>query len=180
MSLLDLDQPAIVIEPLNAYRVKEEIPLNYGEFKTPIGEVEIMQEGNDISLVSYGSTLNIVYQVAKEIRKVGIECEVIDLQALIPFDISKNIVESIKKTNRVLFVDEDVPGGATAYMLQKVIEEQKAYYFLDSEPKTLSAKPHRPAYGEDGDYFSKPNVDDVFDMVYKMMNEVNPNKFPSI
>ena len=179
-SLLDLDQPAIVIEPLNAYRVKEEIPLNYGEFKTPIGEVEIMQEGNDISLVSYGSTLNIVYQVAKEIRKVGIECEVIDLQALIPFDISKNIVESIKKTNRLLIIDEDVPGGASSYILQELLQNQNCYQFLDSEPKLLTAKEHRPPYGSDGDYISKPSFEDIFDEIYNIMNESDPNKFKKL
>ena len=179
-SLLDLDQPAIVIEPLNAYRVKEEIPLNYGEFKTPIGEVEIMQKGNDISLVSYGSTLNIVYQVAKEIRKVGIECEVIDLQALIPFDISKNIVESIKKTNRLLIIDEDVPGGASSYILQELLQNQNCYQFLDSEPKLLTAKEHRPPYGSDGDYISKPSFEDIFDEIYNIMNESDPNKFKKL
>ena len=179
-SLLELDQPAIVIEPLNAYRVKEETPLNYGEFKTPIGEIEIMQEGNDITLVSYGSTLNIVYQVAKEIKKLDIECEVIDLQTLIPFDISKNIVESIKKTNRLLIIDEDVPGGASSYILQELLKNQNCYQFLDSEPKLLTAKEHRPPYGSDGDYISKPSFEDIFDEIYNIMNESNPNKFKKL
>ena len=179
-TLLSSDEPGILIECLNGYRLKEKMPNNIGEFKTPIGIPEVTRKGTDITIVTYGSTWRIVEKAAKELSKLGVEAEIIDVQSLLPFDINDLIVESIKKTNRVLFVDEDVPGGATAYMLQKVIEEQKAYYFLDSEPKTLSAKPHRPAYGEDGDYFSKPNVDDVFDMVYKMMNEVNPNKFPSI
>ena len=179
-SLLELDQPAIVIEPLNAYRVKEETPLNYGEFKTPIGEVEIMQEGNDITLVSYGSTLNIVYQVAKEIKKLDIECEVIDLQTLIPFDISKNIVESIKKTNRLLIIDEDVPGGASSYILQELLKNQNCYQFLDSEPKLLTAKEHRPPYGSDGDYISKPSFEDIFDEIYNIMNESDPNKFKKL
>ena len=179
-SLLELDQPAIVIEPLNAYRVKEETPLNYGEFKTPIGEIEIMQEGNDITLVSYGSTLNIVYQVAKEIKKLDIECEVIDLQTLIPFDISKNIVESIKKTNRLLIIDEDVPGGASSYILQELLNNQNCYQFLDSEPKLLTAKEHRPPYGSDGDYISKPSFEDIFDEIYNIMNESDPNKFKKL
>ena len=179
-SLLELDQPAIVIEPLNAYRVKEETPLNYGEFKTPIGEIEIMQEGNDITLVSYGSTLNIVYQVAKEIKKLDIECEVIDLQTLIPFDISKNIVESIKKTNRLLIIDEDVPGGASSYILQELLKNQNCYQFLDSEPKLLTAKEHRPPYGSDGDYISKPSFEDIFDEIYNIMNESDPNKFKKL
>ena len=179
-TLLSSDEPGILIECLNGYRLKEKMPNNIGEFKTPIGIPEVTRKGTDITIVTYGSTWRIVEKAAKELSKLGVEAEIIDVQSLLPFDINNLIVDSIKKTNRVLFVDEDVPGGATAYMLQKVIEEQKAYYFLDSEPKTLSAKPHRPAYGEDGDYFSKPNVDDVFDMVYKMMNEVNPNKFPSI
>jgi len=179
-SLLELDQPAIVIEPLNAYRVKEETPLNYGEFKTPLGEVEIMQEGNDITLVSYGSTLNIVYQVAKEIKKLDIECEVIDLQTLIPFDISKNIVESIKKTNRLLIIDEDVPGGASSYILQELLKNQNCYQFLDSEPKLLTAKEHRPPYGSDGDYISKPSFEDIFDEIYNIMNESDPNKFKKL
>ena len=179
-SLLELDQPAIVIEPLNAYRVKEETPLNYGEFKTPIGEVEIMQEGNDITLVSYGSTLNIVYQVAKEIKKLDIECEVIDLQTLIPFDISKNVVKSIKKTNRLLIIDEDVPGGASSYILQELLKNQNCYQFLDSEPKLLTAKEHRPPYGSDGDYISKPSFEDIFDEIYNIMNESDPNKFKKL
>ena len=179
-TLLSSDEPGILIECLNGYRLKEKMPNNIGEFKTPIGIPEVTRKGTDITIVTYGSTWRIVEKAAKELSKLGIETEIIDVQSLLPFDINHLIVDSIKKTNRILFVDEDVPGGATAYMLQKVIEEQKAYYFLDSEPKTLSAKPHRPAYGEDGDYFSKPNIDDVFDMVYKMMHEVNPNKFPSI
>ena len=146
-SLLKIDQPAIVIEPLNAYRVKEEVPLNYGEFKTPIGEVEVIEEGNDITLVSYGSTLNIVHEVIKEIKKLGIECELIDLQSLIPFDISKNIIKSIKKTSRLLIIDEDVPGGASSYILQELLNNQNCYQFLDSEPGLLTAKEHRPPYG---------------------------------
>ena len=176
-SLLEIDQPAVVIEPLNAYRVKEEIPLNYGEFKTEIGEVEITQEGTDITLLSYGSTFNILNQVAREIKNYGISCEVIDAQSLIPFDISKNISKSIQKTNRLLIIDEDVPGGASSYMLQELLNKQNIYQYLDSEPRMLTAKDHRPAYGSDGDYISKPSFEDIFEEIYSIMRESDPNKF---
>ena len=176
-SLLEIDQPAVVIEPLNAYRVKEEIPINYGEFKTEIGEVEITQEGTDITLLSYGSTFNIVNQVAREIKNYGISCEVIDAQSLIPFDISKNISESIQKTNRLLIIDEDVPGGASSYMLQELLNKQNIYQYLDSEPRMLTAKDHRPPYGSDGDYISKPSFEDIFEEIYSIMRESDPNKF---
>ena len=179
-SLLEIDQPAIVIEPLNAYRVKEEVPLNYGEFKTPIGEVEVIEEGNDITLVSYGSTLNIVHEVVKEIKKLDIECELIDVQSLIPFDISKNIIKSIKKTSRLLIIDEDVPGGASSYILQELLNNQNCYQFLDSEPKLLTAKEHRPPYGSDGDYASKPSFEDIFDEIYNIMRESDPKKFKKL
>ena len=179
-SLLEIDQPAIVIEPLNAYRVKEEVPLNYGEFKTPIGEVEVIEEGNDITLVSYGSTLNIVHEVVKEIKKLDIECELIDVQSLIPFDISKNIIKSIKKTSRLLIIDEDVPGGASSYILQELLNNQNCYQFLDSEPKLLTAKEHRPPYGSDGDYASKPSFEDIFDEIYNIMRESDPNRFKKL
>ena len=179
-SLLECDEPALVIECLNGYRLKEKMPLNYGEFKTPIGVVETMREGSDITLVSYGSTLRIVQQAAKELDEVGIDCEVIDLQSLLPFDVKHDLVKSIAKTNRLLIIDEDVPGGASAYILQQIIEQQDGYNYLDSKPETLTAKAHRPAYGTDGDYFSKPSTEDVFEKVYAMMNEVNPSKFPSL
>ena len=179
-SLLEIDQPAIVIEPLNAYRVKEEVPLNYGEFKTPIGEVEVIEEGNDITLVSYGSTLNIVHEVVKEIKKLDIECELIDVQSLIPFDISKNIIKSIKKTSRLLIIDEDVPGGASSYILQELLNNQNCYQFLDSEPKLLTAKEHRPPYGSDGDYASKPSFEDIFDEIYNIMRESDPKNFKKL
>ena len=179
-SLLEIDQPAIVIEPLNAYRVKEEVPLNYGEFKTPIGEVEVIKEGNDITLVSYGSTLNIVHEVVKEIKKLDIDCELIDVQSLIPFDISKNIIKSIKKTSRLLIIDEDVPGGASSYILQELLNNQNCYQFLDSEPKLLTAKEHRPPYGSDGDYASKPSFEDIFDEIYNIMRESDPNRFKKL
>ena len=176
-SLLDLDQPAVVIEPLNGYRTKEELPINYGEFKTPIGEIEVMREGSDITLVSYGSTLNIVISVAEEIEKYGISCEVIDVQSLLPFDIKKEISNSIIKTNRLLIIDEDMPGGASTYILQELLENQDIYRHLDSEPSLLTAKDHRPPYGSDGDYISKPSFEDIFEEIYAIMREANPNKF---
>nr|WP_314897066.1 thiamine pyrophosphate-dependent enzyme [uncultured Flavobacterium sp.] len=179
-SLLECDEPALVIECLNGYRLKEKMPLNYGEFKTPIGVIETLKEGTDITLVSYGSTLRLVQQAAKELLEVGIDCEIIDLQSLLPFDVNQDVVKSIAKTNRLLVIDEDVPGGASAYILQQIIEQQDAYNYLDSKPQTLTAKAHRPAYGTDGDYFSKPSTEDIFEKVYGMMNEVNPSKFPNL
>jgi pyruvate/2-oxoglutarate/acetoin dehydrogenase E1 component len=179
-TLLQSDDPAIVVECLNGYRLKEKMPSNLSLIRTPIGISEITKEGTDITIVTYGSTWRIVSAAAQELQKIYISCEVIDVQSLLPFDVNHAIVESIKKTNKVLFVDEDVSSGATAYMMQKVIEEQKAYFHLDCQPQTLSAKDHRPAYGEDGDYFSKPNGDDVFDKVYAIMNEYNPSKFSKI
>ena len=179
-TLLVSDEPAIVIECLNGYRLKEKQPSNLGEFTTPVGIPEITKEGSDITLVTYGSTWKLVSKAAKELEKVEISCEVIDVQSLLPFDIKHSIVESLKKTNKVVFIDEDVSAGATAYMMQKVLEEQKGYFYLDSEPKTISAKDHRPAYGEDGDYFSKPNTDDIFETVYAIMHDHNPTKYPSL
>ena len=179
-TLLECDEPALVIECLNGYRLKEKAPTNYGEFKTPIGVIETIKEGSDITLVSYGSTLRLVEQAAKELLEVGIDCEVIDLQSLLPFDINKDLVKSIIKTNRLLVIDEDVPGGASAYILQQIIEQQDGYNYLDSKPQTLTAKAHRPSYGTDGDYFSKPSTEDIYEKVYEMMNEVNPSKFPSL
>ncbi|WP_310377260.1 thiamine pyrophosphate-dependent enzyme [Flavobacterium sp.] len=179
-TLLECDEPALVIECLNGYRLKEKMPLNYGEFKTPIGVVETIKSGSDITLVSYGSTLRLVEQAAKELFEIGIDCEVIDIQSLLPFDISHDIAKSITKTNRLLVIDEDVPGGASAYIMQQVIENQDGYNYLDSKPQTLTAKAHRPAYGTDGDYFSKPSIEDIFEKVYAMMSEVNPSKYPSL
>tara|TARA_B100001142_G_scaffold64557_1_gene63978 strand:+ start:957 stop:3374 length:2418 start_codon:yes stop_codon:yes gene_type:complete len=179
-TLMQSNDPAMVIECLNGYRIKEKIPNNIGEFRVPLGKVEITREGNDITLVTYGSTWRIVMDAAEKLENIGISCEVIDTQTLVPFDLSHNIVESVKKTSRLLVIDEDVPGGATAYILQKIVEEQDAYNFLDSEPQTLSAKAHRPPYGKDGDYFTKPSTEDVFEKVYSMMNEVNPDQFPSL
>ena len=179
-SLLECDEPALVIECLNGYRLKEKMPLNYGEFKTPIGVIETLKKGNDITLVSYGSTLRLVEQAANELLEAGIDCEIIDLQSLLPFDVNQDIVKSIAKTNRLLVIDEDLPGGASAYILQQIIDQQDAYKYLDSKPQTLTAKEHRPAYGTDGDYFSKPSAEDIYEKVYAMMNEVNPSKYPSL
>jgi pyruvate/2-oxoglutarate/acetoin dehydrogenase E1 component/TPP-dependent pyruvate/acetoin dehydrogenase alpha subunit len=179
-ALLECDEPALVIECLNGYRLKEKMPLNYGDFKTPIGVVETLRKGADITLVSYGSTLRLVEQAAKELFEVGIDCEIIDLQSLLPFDIHSDIVKSIVKTNRLLVIDEDLPGGASAYILQQIVEQQDAYKHLDSKPQTLTSKAHRPAYGTDGDYFSKPSTEDIYEKVYEMMHEVNPSKFPNL
>ena len=179
-TLLDCDEPALVIECLNGYRLKEKMPTNLGEFKTPIGFVETIKSGKDMTVVSYGSTLRIIEQAANELLEFGIAIEIIDVQSLLPFDLNKDIAKSVGKTNRLLIVDEDVPGGASAYILQQIIDEQKSYFHLDSQPQTLTAKAHRPAYGTDGDYFSKPSAEDVFEKVYSMMNEVNPNQFPSL
>ena len=179
-TLLESDEPGLVIEALNQYRVKEKLPNNLGEFRTPIGEIEITKEGTDITIVSYGSTFHIVAEAAKELIEVGISAEVIDIQSILPMDVNHDIAKSLKKTNRLLVVDEDLPHGATAYILQKIIEQQKGYQYLDSAPRTLTAKEHRPAYASDGDYFSKPSVEDVFDTVYEMMEETNPQKFKAI
>ncbi len=179
-TLLDLDTPALVIECLNGYRLKEKLPTNLGQFKTPIGVTETVKEGSDITLVSYGSTLRIVEEVAKELQEVDINAEVIDVQSLLPFDINHDIVKSIEKTNRLLVIDEDVPGGASAFILQKILDEQNAYRFLDSKPQTLTAKEHRPAYGTDGDYFSKPSAEDIFEKIYSIMHESDPHKYPKL
>ena len=179
-SLLECDEPALVIECLNGYRLKEKMPLNYGEFKTPIGVIDTIKTGNDITLVSYGSTLRLVEQAAKELLEVGIDCEIIDVQSLLPFDINEEIVKSVAKTNRLLVIDEDVPGGASAYILQQIVEKQNGYQHLDSMPQTLTAKAHRPSYGTDGDYFSKPSAEDIYEKIYAMMNETNPTQFPTL
>jgi pyruvate/2-oxoglutarate/acetoin dehydrogenase E1 component len=179
-TLLQGDEPALVIEPLNGYRTKERIPTNIGEFKTPLGIPEIVQEGADLTLVSYGSTFNLCEQACKLLAEHDISVELIDAQTLIPFDINHLIGKSLQKTNRLLIVDEDVSSGATAYMLDKILVEQKSYFTLDSAPETLSAKDHRPPYGSDGDYFSKPSIDDIFEKVYGMMSEVSPSKYPAL
>jgi len=179
-TLLEGDDPALVIECLNGYRLKEQMPSNLGEFKTKIGEVETIKEGTDITVLSYGSTLRIVEEAAKELQQAGIDIEVIDAQSLLPFDTNHDTVKSLAKTNRLLIVDEDLPGGASAYLLQEVLEKQNGYQHLDSKPVTLTAKAHRPAYGTDGDYFSKPSAEDIYETAYAMMQEVNPSKFKSL
>ena len=179
-TMLDLDTPALIIECLNGYRLKEKLPNNLGEFKTPIGVTEVVKEGTDITLVSYGSTLRIVEEVARELLEVDINAEVIDVQSLLPFDINQDILKSVEKTNRLLVIDEDVPGGASAYILQKIVDEQNAYRYLDSKPQAMAAKAHRPAYGTDGDYFSKPSAEDVFEKVYEIMHEAIPQKYPQL
>jgi pyruvate/2-oxoglutarate/acetoin dehydrogenase E1 component/TPP-dependent pyruvate/acetoin dehydrogenase alpha subunit len=178
-TLLASDEPALVIEPLNGYRSKEKMPVNIGEFREPLGVPEVVKTGSDITLVSYGSTFNLCETAAKQLMEIGIDVELIDVQTLIPFDINHLIKASIEKTSRLLIVDEDVSSGATGFMLDKILVEQKSYYHLDAAPETMSAKDHRPAYGTDGDYFSKPSIDDVVEKVYAMMHEANPVKFPS-
>jgi pyruvate/2-oxoglutarate/acetoin dehydrogenase E1 component len=179
-TLLESDEPGLIVECLNGYRLKEKLPTNLGEFKTPLGVVETIREGNDITLVSYGSTLRVIEQAAKELQEVGIDAEIIDIQSLLPFDINQDIVTSIAKTNRLMVIDEDVPGGASAYILNDILNNQNAYEHLDSKPITLAAQQHRPAYGTDGDYFSKPSVEDVFEAVYQVMHETNPKDFPKL
>lgn len=176
-TLLKSDEPAIVIENLNGYRLKERIPKNMGEFTTPIGIVETIKEGSDITLVSYGATLKLVEEASKDLSQVGIDAEIIDAQSLLPFDINHDVLSSIQKTNRLVIIDEDVPGGASAYLLDEIINKQNAYSYLDSKPTTITAKDHRPAYGTDGDYFSKPSVNDIFEGVYKVMSEVDPKQY---
>lgn len=178
-TLLKSDDPALVVECLNGYRLKEKMPTNIAEFTVPIGIAETLRVGSDVTVVSYGSTLRVVYEAALELEKLGISIEIIDAQCLQPFDREHLCAQSLAKTNRLLVVDEDFPGGASAYILQQILEEQKGYYHLDSQPVTLSAKSHRPPYGSDGDYFSKPSVEDVIEVVYGIMNDVNPQQFPT-
>lgn len=179
-TMLQADEPALIVECLNGYRLKEKLPENLGEFRTPVGVVETIKEGSDITLVSYGSTLRLVEDAAKDLENAGISAEIIDVQSLSPFDLNQDIVKSVSKTNRLLVIDEDVPGGASAYILQQIVEEQNAYQYLDSMPQTLAAKSHRPAYGTDGDYFSKPSAEDIYEKVYEVMNEANPGKYPAL
>jgi transketolase len=179
-TLLQGDEPALVIESLNAYRLKEKLPTNLGTFTVPMGVPEVLRRGEDVTIVTYGSMCRIVQEAANELSTLGISVEIIDVQTLLPFDIHHTIVDSIKKTNRVIFADEDVQGGASAYMMQQVLEKQKAWNYLDAEPRTISAKDNRPAYSTDGDYYSKPSADDVMDLVYEMMHESNPQRFPAL
>jgi pyruvate/2-oxoglutarate/acetoin dehydrogenase E1 component/TPP-dependent pyruvate/acetoin dehydrogenase alpha subunit len=177
-TLLASDDPALVIEVLNGYRLKEKLPANIGELRVPLGVPEVLREGSDVTVVTYGACCRIALEAAEKLAEVGIEAEVIDVQTLLPFDLHSRIVRSLEKTSRVLFLDEDVPGGGTAYMMQKVLEEQGGYRWLDSEPRTLAAKEHRPSYGSDGDYYSKPNRESIFETVYELMHEADPKSFP--
>jgi pyruvate/2-oxoglutarate/acetoin dehydrogenase E1 component/TPP-dependent pyruvate/acetoin dehydrogenase alpha subunit len=179
-TLLKSDDPALIIECLNGYRLKEKLPYNIGEFTVPLGVPEVLKEGSDVTIVTYGSMCRIVLEGVAELEEKGISCEVIDVQTLLPFDINHTILKSVKKTNRVVFADEDVPGGATAFMMHQVLEVQKAYRYLDSAPLTITAKEHRPAYGSDGDYFSKPNPEEIFDRIYELVSEAFPNRFPPV
>jgi pyruvate/2-oxoglutarate/acetoin dehydrogenase E1 component len=179
-TLLHSDEPGLIIEPLNAYRLRERLPENLGQFVFPLGIPEVINQGSDITIVTYGSCVRIAQEALTLLDDFGISAELIDVQTLLPFDIHQTIAESLKKTNRVLFFDEDVPGGTTAYMMQQVLEVQNAYNYLDAEPRTLAAREHRPAYTTDGDYFSNPNAEDVFESVYRIMHETNPLKFPAI
>jgi 2-oxoisovalerate dehydrogenase E1 component len=176
-TMLRSDDPAIIIECLNGYRLKEKQPENIGEFTIPLGVPEILREGSDVTIVTYGSMCRVVMEAAEDLEKAGIHCEVIDVQTLLPFDINNVISESVKKTSRVVFADEDVPGGATSYMMQQVLERQDAYRFLDAKPVTITAKEHRPAYASDGDYFTKPNPEEVFEKIYTLMHEADPDRF---
>jgi pyruvate/2-oxoglutarate/acetoin dehydrogenase E1 component/TPP-dependent pyruvate/acetoin dehydrogenase alpha subunit len=179
-TMLESDEPAIIIESLNGYRLKERIPENLAEIRTPLGVPEILKEGTDVTLVTYGSTCRLVMDAARNLEQYGINAEVIDVQSLLPFDKTGTIVDSIKKTSRVVFIDEDVPGGASAFMMQQVLDRDGGYRWLDSQPIAITGKDHRPAYGSDGDYFSKPNAEDIFERVYQLLSEVNPSKYPSL
>lgn len=179
-TMLQADEPSLIIECLNGYRLKEFLPNNLGEFTTPVGEVEITREGKDITVLTYGATWKIVTNAAQELQTLGIDIEIIDAQSLVPFDNKHQVVESLKKTNRLVIIDEDVPGGANSYLMQKVLEEQKGYQYLDSAPKTITAQEHRPAYSSDGDYFSKPSLDDIVEGIYEIMHEANPLEYPKI
>jgi 2-oxoisovalerate dehydrogenase E1 component len=179
-TLIQADEPALVIEPLNGYRTKEKMPSNLGEFSVALGKVDIVQEGIDLTMVSYGSTFNLCKEAVKSLNEAGISVELIDVQTLLPFDLDHEIVDSLAKTNRLMIVDEDVSSGATAFMLDQILVKQKGYYHLDSEPVTLSAKDHRPAYSSDGDYFSKPSIDDIFETAYQLLAEADPSRFPSL
>lgn len=179
-TMLKTDEPAVIVECLNGYRLKEKQPDNLGEFTVPVGKIEVTKEGKDVTLVTYGSTWRVVMEAANELEKIGIYAEVIDIQSLIPFDLTNDIAESVKKTNRLVVIDEDVEGGTSAFILQQILEKQKAFRYLDSDPLTIAAENHRPAYASDGDYFSKPSSDDIVEKVYAMFHEVNPTKFPKI
>jgi pyruvate/2-oxoglutarate/acetoin dehydrogenase E1 component len=179
-TLLRGDEPALVVECLNGYRLKEIMPSNPGDFTVPLGKIEVLREGIDITVVSYGSTLRIVQEAADELASIGISVEIVDIQTFLPFDLDKLCVESLRKTNKLLVVGEDVPGGSSAFLIQQILEVQNGYQYLDGKPRTLTAKAHRAPYGSDGDYFTKPSLDDIIEIVYEMMNESNPEKFPEL
>ena len=179
-TLLQSDEPALIIENLNGYRLKEKLPINIGDFTVPVGVVETVKTGKDITVVSYGSTLKLVEDAAKDLTQVDIDVEIIDAQTLLPFDIGHDVVKSIQKTNRLVIIDEDVPGGASAYLLDNIINNQNAYQYLDSKPVTITSKNHRTAYGSDGDYFSKPSIEDIFEGIYAIMHEENPHKYKKL
>jgi pyruvate/2-oxoglutarate/acetoin dehydrogenase E1 component len=179
-TMLASDEPAVIVECLNGYRLKERMPSNLGAFRVPLGMPEIISEGTDVTIVTYGSCCRVVMDAVKQLLQMGISCEVIDVQTLLPFDINHSIRTSLEKTGKLLIVDEDVPGGASAFILQQVLEEQRGFEMLDVSPRTLTAMPHRAAYGSDGDYFSKPSIESVVDIVTAMMNEYNPGSHPPI
>jgi 2-oxoisovalerate dehydrogenase E1 component len=179
-TLIESDEPALVVECLNGYRSKEPKPTNLGEFRVPLGVPEVIREGTDITVVSYGSTFNLCKEAAVQLTEIGIDVELVDVQTLLPFDIHGIVAKSVAKTNRVIFIDEDVPGGASAFMLDQVVNKQGAWSSLDSQPVTLTSKPHLPAYGTDGDYFSKPNIEDIIEAIYKLMHEADPQQYPSL
>lgn len=179
-TLFRSDEPALVIECLNGYRIKERMPVNVGEFTVPLGKAEVVKHGRDVTVVSYGSTLRVVQEASAELEKMGISIEIVDPQTLQPFDEDHLCAQSLSKTNKLLVVDEDVPGGASAFILQQILEVQNGYYHLDGQPRTLTAKAHRPPYGSDGDYFSKPSADDVIEAVYAIMHEANPGVYPNL
>ena len=179
-TLLDSDEPGLMIEPLNAYRLKENLPNNLDKVRVEFGIPQVLKEGKDITIVTYGAMCKIVLETSNQLEKVGISCEVIDVRTPLPFDKNKMIVESLKKTNRIVFADEDVSGGASAFMMQNVLEKQNGYYYLDSKPITISSMDHRPAYSSDGDYFSKPNCESIFDKIYEIFNELDERSYPSL
>lgn len=179
-TLMNADDPALVIESLNGYRLKERIPENLADFKLALGEPEVLRTGTDVTVVTYGSTCRIVTEAANQLAEEGIDAEVIDVQTLIPFDLPKTILTSLEKTNRLVIVDEDVEGGASAFIMQQILERDQGYFHLDSKPSTITGKDHRPAYGSDGDYFSKPNVETVFETIYQLISESDPERFPAL
>jgi pyruvate/2-oxoglutarate/acetoin dehydrogenase E1 component len=179
-TMLQSDDPALIIECLNGYRLKEKLPDNIGEFTVPLGVPEILRTGEDFTIVTYGSMCRVVMEAARALEDADISCEVIDVQSLLPFDRYHSILSSVKKTNRIAFADEDVPGGATSFMMQEVLEVQDAYRYLDSKPVTITAREHRPAYASDGDYFTKPNAEEIFEKIYAVMHEADPQKYPAL